>query len=939
MQPSAISLAALALWAGVPAAARAEDAVTLPKVEVTGSNIPRIETEASTPTLVLTRKEIQATGLGSLKEVLDSLTGSSQLQTGSNRTVSDITGSYSYAAGASAASLRHLGPQATLVLLNYRRLSQFAMHDDPAMFTDLNTLPLDAVERIEILRSGASAIYGSDAIAGVINIITRKDYQGAALRASQERSTNSSDFRTTTVALTAGVGDWHEDRFNVMLNAELYRRSEVSWADVLHLVNPESTKYGFAIGARSRWSNPGNINGVALAGCDPSQLEGTSCTYDKYRRLEAQPATDRGSLLLTGRLALRPGLEGFAEALYGRSRTMYVLPDPTYDAETVLTWFDPSNGQLKLFRGRGLPAGHPLNFTGQSEAPLTYRFTDADSHILVESTAYRTLAGLRGTERGYDWQNAVGLTGSTVRYDARGSFSDSGFKALIGDYNQADDPQFFNRGYHIGGGNSADVLNTLFPHYGQTGHLKQAFMDGRLSGPLGTLGGRPIDVALGFDLRHESLDVSATDNLVAGDIVAAGMAQTQGSRTFGAVFTEANLPITERLELQAAARVDKYQRFRANLSPKVGLRFEASRALLVRGHVESGFRAPNLVESASTALYGFDSTPVSDPKRCNQAMRLAQDLTTQSENPALTDAARAALVTRALIVQSLECAGIVPAIRNSNPALQPEKSLGKTLGLVFSPSERFVVEADYWRIVRRNEIGFTSGQVLLNEEDTLPAGRVTRMPLVGDRSFTPEEQAAYGVTAGALSSTTSQYENAAKTAAAGVDVGVRSRVPTGWGVMTTSLQASYLSDFYQYSALRGGWGDNLAGRYGYPRWRAHLTTGLDTGSFEHALRLNFISSTTLQGDYYDVGWTDQACLDNGWTVGDCRVRRSFTLDYALGYRGVPGMTISLNIRNLLNTRPPVDQRAFHELGGAAIPQNLADVYRRTVRLSLEYKFL
>lgn len=937
MQPSAISLAVFALSAGVDVA-HAQETTQLPKVEVTGSHIPRIEAEPSTPTVVITRKEIQATGLSSLKEVLDTLVGSSQLQTGSNRTVSDMTGAYSYAAGGSAVSLRHLGPQATLVLLNSRRLSSFAMHDDPGMFTDLNTLPLDAVERIEVLRSGASAIYGSDAIAGVINIITRKDFRGATLRASQERSTNSSDFRTSTASLTAGVGDWVEDRFNVMLNVELYRRSAVSWADVLNDVNPESTKYGFAVGSRSRWSNPGNINGVALAGCDPAALEGTTCTYDKYQRMEAQPASDRGSLFLTGRLAIQPGVEGFAEALYGRSKTMYILTDPAYDVETVIPWYDPSTGQLKLFRGRGLPAGHPLNFTGEDEAPLTYRFSDADSHILVESVAYRALAGLRGTERGYDWQGALGLTGSTVRYGARGAYSDSGFKSLIGDYNLANDPQFFNRGYHIGGGNSAEVLNTLFPRYTQTGHMKQAFLDGRVSGPMGTFRGRPIDVAVGFDFRHESLNVAASDNLANGDIVGWGMAQTRGSRNFGSVFSEANVPLAEHLELQAAARVDKYQQFRANVSPKLGLRFEASRALLLRGHVESGFRAPNLVESSNTTLYSFDS-PVSDPKRCDQATRLANDLATQAENPALTDAARAALVTRALVVQSLECAGSVPAIRNSNPGLQPEKSLGKTVGLVFSPSERFLVEADYWRIVRRNEIGSSSGQSLVNAEDTLAAGRVTRLPLLGDRSFTADEQAAYGVTAGALSGINSQYENTTKTAAAGVDFGVRSRMPTGWGVVTTSLQASYLSDFYQYSTFRGGWGDNLAGRYGYPRWRAHLTTGLDTGGFQHALRLNFTGSTKLQGDFYDTGWSDQDCLDSGWSLGDCRVRHSFTLDYALGYTGVQDLTISLSIRNLLNTRPPVDQRAFYELGGSAIPQNLADVYRRTVRVSLEYKFL
>ena len=944
MQRSTISLAVLALWAGASSASASSESPSkglpsLPRVEVTGTHILRVESEPSVPTLVITRKDIQATGLASVKQVIDSIVGSSQLQTGSNRNVSDLTGAYSYAAGSSAASLRHLGPQATLVLLNSRRLSSFAIHDDPGMFTDLDTLPLEAVERIEVLRSGASAIYGSDAIAGVINIITRKDFKGVTLRASQEQSTNTSDFRTSTASLSAGVGDWATDRFNVMLNVELYRRSAVSWGDVLGQVNPESTKYGFAVGARSRWSNPGNIDGVALAGCDPSQLEGTSCTYDKYRRLEAQPAADRGNLLLSGRLALAPDLEAFAEVLYGRSKTVYVMPDPTYDVETVISWFDPSSGQPRLFIGRGLPAGHPLNFTGQPEAPLTYRFTDADSHIQVQSTAYRTLAGLRGTRQGFDWQSALGLTGSTVRYGARGGYSDAGFKSLVGDYTLATDPQFFNRGYQIGGGNSAEVLDTLFPGHTQVGHMKQAFVDGRLSGPLGTLRGRTVDVALGFDLRHESLDLRPSDNLAQGDIVGWGSAQTQGARTFGSVFTEANLPLTDALQVQAAARLDKYPQFRTNISPKLGLRFEASRSLLVRGQVESGFRAPNLVESASTTLYSFDS-PIADPKRCDAAGQLASQL--QAEAAALPpgDPARAALETRALVVYSLECAGTSPAIRNSNAELKPEKSLGTTLGLVFSPSPRFVVEADYWRIVRRNEINFTSGQALVNAEDTLEAGRVQRLPLdANDRSFSPAEQALYGVTAGALSGTVSQYQNTAKTSAEGIDFGARGRLPTRWGVWSAALQASFLSHFHQYSTFKGDYGDNLAGRYGYPRWRAHMTTGLDSGAFSHALRLNFTGATKLQGDFYDQGWSDQECLDAGWSLNDCRVRPSYTFDYALAYTGVPQLTLALNVRNLFNTRPPVDQRAFHELGGAAIPQNLADVYRRTVRLSLEYRFL
>lgn len=939
MQRTAINLAVLALATGLPWLSHAADEVTLPKVQVTGSNIPRIASEPATPTLVLTRADIERTGLATVKEVVDSLVGASQHASGSNKNLSDITGSNSYAAGASSASLRHLGQQATLVLLNSRRLSPFAMHDDPAMFTDLNTLPLDAVERIEVLRSGGAAVYGSDAIAGVINVITRKDHQGVTVRAGHERSTHARDFRASSASITAGIGNYAEDRFNLMMNVELYRRSSVMWGEVLGKLDPSVGSYFPSFGSPSTYSYPGNIieAGGALPGCAPANVVDGLCMYDRYSRLEGQPSTERANLLLSGRLQIAPEVEGFAEVLVASSDTRYTLSDPAYGPPTFTNWFDPSTGRTRLFIERGLPREHPLNPTGFDDVDFRYRFADADSHTLVESTGYRTLAGLRGTSGAYDWETAAGVMGSRVVNSTRGAYSDSGFKTMIGDYNLPHDPLFFNRGYRIGQPNSAEVLNALFPTFTHTGRMKQAFIDGRISGPVTTLAGRPVDMAFGFDLRHESLSITPSANLASGDIVGYGVAETHGRRTFGSLFTEANVPLGEHLEAQAAARVDKYPGFAAHVSPKAGLRFEASPSLLLRGSVEAGFRAPNLVESSQTTLYSFDNWIV-DPKRCPQAEALANALRAQAEALPENDPARVPLLARADIVVTQECSAGVAAVRGSNPGLQPEKSLGMTAGLVFAPVESVQVEADLWRIERRNEIGYMTPQTLINREDTLAPGTVQRLPLGTDRSFSAAEQMMYGVTAGALSGTFGRYENSAKTLAQGVDVGMRSRVLTAIGALSLSMQGSFLSEFRQFSSERNAYGDNLAGRYGYPRWRAYLTAALDHGPISNAVRLNYTAGTRLQGDYYDASYTEEACATAGWSPGDCRVRRAFTVDYAVAYTGMKDLTLGLNIRNLFGTAPPRDLRALEESGGGIIPQNLADASRRTVRLTMAYRF-
>lgn len=934
---------------GLGSASLAQDGASthvqrLERVEVTGSHIKRIDAEGSDPIQVIRQAEIRSSGVSTVKELMDLLTASNTSLHQAN--LSDITGAVSFAPGGSSVSLRGLGKQATLVLLNSRRVAPYALADYSEVFTNLDALPLSAVDRIEILRNGASAIYGSDAVAGVINIITRSDYRGIELRAEHSQSTLNGEFNSSSASLTAGRGDLSEDGHNLLVNLELYRRSEVMWGEVLDDVNPESTRVFPGFGRPSVYSFPGNVQHPTvpgsyqpLPGCPPSQISGGLCTYDRYADFQAQPAAERVNLLISGQRALGASLEGFAEVLLSRNETTYRGVRQAYGFGSDLVWGNPTTGERRTFTYRGLPAGHPLNPTGLDDAELLYRFADSPSGGVVESTHYRLLAGLRGQWNTYDWESAVGAMGGATRTTERGYFSDSGFRDVIGNYDPGQvDADFFNRDYRIGQTNSAAVIDRLFPTFGTQGRTTQFFWDGKLTGDVARFQGRPVGAALGFDLRHETFKTTPSANLLAGDIVGLGVSISDAQRSHGSVFGELNLPLTPALALQAAGRVDKFPGFDAHLSPKLGLRFEASDALLLRSTLESGFRAPNLIESAPSTKFAYDLGVV-DPTRCPQALQLADDLYAAADPLPDADPNKAILLARADRAVSNECVASVASVMRNNPNLKPEVSRSFTAGLVFEPARGLSMSVDFWRIERRDEIGYKTAQELLDAEATLPAGVVNRRDPGSDSSFTPQERIDYGVTTEPLVSTTSQFQNTARTRTSGLDFGIRKQWRSAIGPVELGLHGTYLLNFQTYSDFRGGYGDNLAGRYSYPRLKARASAALQVGHLTHTLQAHFASATSLEGDFFDTFYTAQGCADAGWSPGQCRVKPAITFDYHLSYTGIKNLTLGLNVRNLFNRRPPVDLRLMREYGGGAIPQEILDVQGRTVRLTLSYQFL
>ncbi|MEO6280560.1 TonB-dependent receptor domain-containing protein [Roseateles sp.] len=913
----------------------------LQRVVVTGSNIKRIDVETSDPVTVLRRADIERSGATTLAGFLQSLPWATN-------SLSDVSSSTSFASGATSTALRHLDQQSTLVLLNGRRVAPFGLADFNQFFANIDTLPLDAIERVEILKNGASAVYGSDAVAGVVNIITRQNYQGFEAGADAQRSLNSHSFGERGFHATAGIGNFDTDGFNVTASVQHYRRDPVVWRDVLeHSSEAWLNAIPKGNDQLSFFSYPGNIVSASsgwhgVSGCDASLTIGGLCWYDSFKALEAQPAADRTNLLVSAKASIAPGIEGFAELLWARTKTTYQWYKPSYlSFDPATTWADPRTGTPVSFYSFMLPPTHPLNDTGEY-AGLAYRFADVNAAQTTSASNYRLVAGLKGSADGYDWETSVAFLGSKASQLAHGlAFSNSGFRKMIGGTTDTSDPaspidpNFFNlpNGYQLGKQNSQAVIDTLFPQLGSRGKLTQTALDGKISGELAQLPAGPMSFAAGYDLRHERSVIESTDNVLNGDLVGYASAQTHASRTFGAVFGELDIPVAATLNTQVAARVDKFPGFGAHLSPKIGLRYQPTKYLLLRGTAEHGFRAPNLVEAGTSTKSGYESG-ITDPKRCPGGRRYSDDLKAQAAALPDGDPARGGL--NALAEQALgQCDGKAVTVIRNNPSLKPELSRGYSFGMLFEPLQRTSFTLDYWSLSRRNEIRYTGTSQLLQQDGQLPPGlAVHRAPLSEDPVFnTTQLQQQYGITVGPVRSVENRFENISRTRTDGVDFGAKTNVYTPVGDLELNVMGTLLNRFQAYSTVRGSYGDNLAGRYGYSRVSASVSGALTTGAFLNGLKLSYRSGTSLQGDYYDSNWNEQGCAAQQLSSGDCRRPAYVRTDYFFTYSGVRNLTLSAYISNLFNRPIPLDRKAID-----VTPSSAEDVQRRSLHISVNYKF-
>jgi iron complex outermembrane recepter protein len=874
------------------------------KIEVTGSNIKRVDAETASPIQVITAEEIRRSGRQTVTELLR------ELPINAAGGLTELTGSGSFSAGAASASLRGLGSSATLVLLNGRRIAPYGLADPnfgQASAVNLNAIPANVVERIEILKDGASAIYGSEAIAGVINIILRKDYKGAQLGAATTANKDG-EYRNSTLTASLGFGDLAKDRYNAFINFEGYKQDNVLFKNVDQFLNRQAYRDTFATGLVSSAFSPflsiltdaaGAFNVTTGPNCPTGSrvtanqagapwnlgVPGTLCLYDNVSRQEIVPEADRYSVFARGSIDVSGVTQVFAEGSFVK-QTTYFLGFPQAVGNGTGATFNPSTGRLNP-SPTNLAPGHPNNpfnrltaFRGRMDA-VGPQDNEVESETTRAVVGFKTVLGKFDFESGLLFnkteQNTTNF--NSLRYDrliqALG-FS-QGFNA-VGNPILVANPAgsaYYDFNNPNGGGVTASSIRYDAKDKATS---KFSILDAKLTGEFMQMSGGAAGFAVGVEYRKEDRLVTPDAEKVRGNIFGRGVASAAGDRNVSTVFGELVMPVLKNVEVQAALRYDRYSDYGNSLTPKLAAAWSPLASLKFRGSFARGFRAPSLTEITRSSTSGFFNG-VDDPRRCNRAVGI-----------------------------TIGCGLSLPGLIEAFPGVQPEKAETYSGGFVWDVSADTNATVDYFSITRRNEISFLSlTEILNNEGSTNPlfANRVVRDPANVSTQVTNDP--------GAILFVRTAFSNLGKTTVRGFDIDVRHRMSLGeYGRLNLQFVGT------RYTDQRGS-GTPTAPQtsfHGYrnaPQWRAQFVANWNVGNWNNRAAINALAPFKVYANPENGGTAltqSQTCgTPTGPTVGICTVATYVTVDTSTEYTGFKNVRLSFAVRNLANARPSNDPLA------------------------------
>ncbi|MDF2466479.1 MAG: hypothetical protein K0Q43_4714 [Ramlibacter sp.] len=892
----------------------AQAASSLQRVEITGSNIRRTDTETASPVQTVTREELDRSGKTTVAEYLQTLAVDNQ------GSVPTTFGS-GFASGASGISLRGMGAASTLLLINGRRIAPYGLADDgQKVFGDLNVIPLEAVERVEIVKDGGSAIYGSDAMAGVVNVILRKNYKGTVAKATYGQSSYG-DGKDARASITHGFGDMDNQGFNVLLNLEVSKREAIYNRDRAGRgtvgrsdLRPEGYDADTSGGANGGTGaiiagggaavssvvgnvrNPANnlyVSRLTGAACSnftggyPQGDPGGGCLIDAPQSYtQIQPETD--TINFFGRFSkqLNANNELYAELNYysseGRSQT---TPSGVHNS-TGFPGGPVNNTDIRL------GAGHPDNPFATS-ARLRYLAADVGPRVSnVESKFTRFVTGAKGTFGAWDYDTALLFSQNDVSNARTGYLQrDATFALLnpagIGATNlsttltNAQSAALTSPAYAAlppgtvwriaenAGLNSAAVYAALSPTITSDATTRTTQIDLKVSREMGKLEGGPIGVALGAEVRRESMELRPTSGTERGNIIGLGYSAYEGSRTVTALYGEVVAPVTKRLEISGALRADHYSDSGNSVTPKLGVKWRPLDVLALRGTYAKAFRAPSPAENGEGGLAFFTSSD--DPARC------------------------------ALGIASACSSASVAGITSPNPNLEPEKATSLTLGAVWDISPRTSLTVDLWEIKRKNEI---------NQESTteaVAAGNVSRDP--GGALFPGDP--------GPMTAVLVNYINSAESTIRGVDLDLKHRLDltNGMGRMNFGLTWTHLFSWkriekdgttFEWAGTIGN--HDVTNATGTPKDRINLGVGWDVGRWRLAAIANYRGSLINKfakddadcATHINVGGVD---VD---APAGCKIGSFTTVDLTARFKLNDKTEIFGGVQNVFNKVPPLD---------------------------------
>jgi len=868
-----IALASLPLAAQtLPAVSAAE----LPRVEVTGSAIRRVQSETALPVQTISRAEIEKTGVTTAAELMGRVSANSNgLTDGASINVGGDQ------RGFNSANLRGIGTSSTLVLLNGRRMANFASPGDDSG-VDLNNIPAAALERVEVLLDGASALYGTDAIGGVINFITRKDFQGLEANV-YVGTTDEGGAGKRTASLSAGKGVLERDGYNIFAVADFQRTNPLNTSQRSFIPGLQvEQRLGHLL---SSYTSPANIrltsaqrdhlqeigftlNGkpitnrlinLSVPGCAPPANvylpDGTggvdACTYNYMGDTELYPKSEKASVLSRAVIKLGGSHQAYAEVALSRAKTDY-----TGSSARVAGYVDYS--RVPQLAGTGLDQ---LDDDIPGELELRMRLNEAGQRTsTLTSEGVRFVVGVTGTVGGWDYDTAYNHSVNTVKdRDTHGYLLYNELLEGIAD------------GRINPFGPSSPEGRALIDSIQVDDVVRRArgtldAVDVKLSRALMPMAGGDLAVAIGGEARREKNQFTPSALLLSdninNDAAPEGGRATSDSRDVAAVYGEVLVPFAKQWEAQLSARYDHYENVGGATSPKIGLTYRPSDALLLRGSAGRGFRAPSMTELYRPTVYSSTAT-LPDPVYCATVENNYSD-----------------------------CADNWDTRRYSNDALKPERSRQFSLGAVFAAGKHVSASLDYWNIKRTNLISEIGDDIILGN-----------LAKYGDLVYRDED--------GLIDYIELRKDNRGAQLARGLDLALTVRgIDTAIGRFGGRLNGTYVLT----SKIQNAPGDAFVSNLNrfvtdgvVQRWRHTVSVDWDRGPLSASLQNTFSS-----------GYEDQNTainIDNGSVVAANRVKRYSLWDLSSAYAVNTNLKLRVGIQNLFDTSPPYSNQAYFFLSG------------------------
>lgn len=859
--------AALATAADTPAAGgedkKKNDLVEMEKFEVVGSRIKRADVEGPQPVFTFTTADIQSKGFTTLGDFMQRLSFNSGTANSTIQTAS-------FTRGAATANPRGLGSGRFLVLINGRRAATYPLTTGPqtlgynASVFDFNSIPLGAVDQLEFLKDGASAIYGSDAVTGVLNIKLKKNFQGLTVDYLAGNSTGGHDMFFQEANVTAGA---KSDKTQVMATVSYrssnstfirdYQRSRTT--DYLTVSGGDTNK---ALNQNSTLNFPANVTltaaQAASLGLPPPPGTATSATYvisggsptANPTRSQFVPYTsttipnaNRYDFAQTYQLF--PDTEymnSFVSARHDFSENLYAFGQLVYSGNVTHYSFTPSVIQSTQNPGSSpsgtlaISASNPYNPFGIQLTNFLLRTNFGPPRLFdVESNGASGLVGLGGNIN-QDWSWEVGATfaqnsvtsvsRNQIRaVDLQNALNGTTRATAMNPFGPSDDPSVVNRLF--------TVSNSAYKNQGQ-------IYDASLTGKLFEIDGREVGLAVGAELRKEMLRHDPDTQAYVGS---GGGTPFQGKRTVKSIYAETTIPVLKQVEVQLAGRHERYSDFGTTTKPKIGAKFRPLDWLVLRGSFSQSFKAPDLGSLYTAQTTSFSSTVLSDPKR-------------PSDPP----------------VQ-------MKTVSGGNPDLKPEDADIWYGGIVVDVPGVKGLEftADYFKFELSNLINSPSATSVLINEDRIP-GSVVR----DNTASTP----------GPILYLRTVPFNVAKQNYEGIDLSLAYKLSgTRFGDFEFETQWTRILSLEKDLGFGNGFFEYVD-TYNNPKWNGNAAISWEKGDWRANVAWNYY------GSYYNDGYTVAGWYEHGEEVYSTSV----------SYRGFKGIIIAVGVQNLFNNEPPFNGR-------------------------------